>query len=87
MEHSPQKQTVPTVDELVSDIRLSLVWSDLAHEYMGHGARWIHDRMRGRTREGEPVEFTPEELEQLRGALCDFADRIRRAADKLAPGR
>lgn len=29
--------------------------------------------------------FTPQEIEQLRGALCDLSDRIRRAADKLSP--
>ena len=27
--------------------------------------------------------FTPHEAEQMKGALCDLADRIRRAADNI----
>ena len=32
---------------------------------------------------GNPCEFTPEEKEQLRGALIDLSERIRRAAEKI----
>ena len=31
----------------------------------------------------KPTEFTIEERYQLKGALCDLADRIRKAADSI----
>ena len=39
--------------------------------------------MDGRDGNGKPTEFSLEERTRLKGALCDIADRIRRAADTI----
>lgn len=39
--------------------------------------------MDGRDTDAKPSAFTPEEAQQLKGALYDLADRIRRAADNI----
>ena len=59
------------VRSALRDIDLSISWGHIARDYFqkdGHG---------------NPCEFSTEEKEQLRGALIDLSDRIRRAADKI----
>ncbi|MBQ8829595.1 MAG: DUF5053 domain-containing protein, partial [Burkholderiaceae bacterium] len=44
---------------------------------------WLYHKMDGRDGNGKPTDFTPEEAQQLKGALVDLSDRIRRAADLI----
>ena len=46
---------------------------------------WFQHKIYGIDGNGGVGGFTPHEIEQLRGALYDLSDRIRRAADKLSP--
>lgn len=39
--------------------------------------------MDGRDGNGKPTAFNPEEAAQLRNALCDLSDRIRRCAESI----
>jgi hypothetical protein len=39
--------------------------------------------MKGIDGNGKPTEFNLAERIQLKGALCDLADRIRRSADSI----
>ncbi len=39
--------------------------------------------MDGRDGNGKPRAFNPEEAAQLRNALCDLSDRIRRCAESI----
>ena len=46
---------------------------------------WFQHKIYGIDGNGGVGGFTPQKIEQLRGALYDLSDRIRRAADKLSP--
>lgn len=50
-----------------------------------HGATWLYDMLRGYTTDmkSRMPDFTPDERQRLKGALCDMADSLRRAAESL----
>lgn len=72
-----------TMKQKMWDIIVAISWADIARTYFGKPSSWLYDKLEGRVTGGQQAGFTPEEAEQLRGALCDLADRIRRAADKI----
>lgn len=74
---------VITMKSKMSDILVSISWSDLSRKYFGKSNSWLYHKMDGRDGNGKPTSFSPEEAEQLKGALCDLADRIRKAADLI----
>lgn len=76
------KETV-TMKSKMSDILVSISWSDLSRKYFGKSNSWLYHKMDGRDGNGKPTSFSPEEAEQLKSALCDLADRIRKAADMI----
>lgn len=67
----------------MTDILVSISWADLSRRYFGKSNSWLYHKMDGRDGNGKPTAFTPEEAEQLKGALCDLADRIRKASDMI----
>ena len=67
----------------MTDILVSISWADLSRRYFGKSNSWLYHKMDGRDGNGKPTAFTPAEAEQLKGALCDLADRIRKAADMI----
>ncbi len=78
------RQTAPgSVKEQLRDIMVAVSWADIAQHYFGKSSTWFYQKRNGVDGNGKPTDFTPEEKEQLRGALCDLSDRIRRCADAL----
>ncbi len=67
----------------LADIRLAISWRELSSRYFSKSCSWFYHKMDGIDGNGKPMSFTPEEKAQLHGALCDLADRIRRAADTI----
>ncbi len=67
----------------LDDIDDNLMWGQLAEDYFDKSASWFYNKLRGVDGNGGVGGFTDAELLQLKGALCDLADRIRRAADNL----
>ncbi len=67
----------------LSDIILDINIAKVANRYFGKSSGWLYHKFNGIDGNGKPTDFTPEELRQLKGALCDLADRIRKAADNL----
>ncbi len=67
----------------MNDILVAISWRDLANNYFGKSSSWLYHKMDGIDGNGGKGGFTPEEAQQLRGALCDLADRIRRCADTI----
>lgn len=76
------------IKDKLDDLLLAVSWGDLARRYFNKPSSWFRARLDGMDWDGNEVEFTPEELQQLKTALNDLADRIRRAADniKKSPG-
>lgn len=75
-----QKETMKAI---LKDILVSISWSDISRRYFSKSNSWLYHKMDGHDGNGKPAAFTPEEAEQLKNALYDLADRIRRAADRI----
>ena len=72
-----------TMKSQLSDILLAVSWSDLSRTYFGKSNSWLYHKLDGVDGNKKPTDFTEEERLILKGALCDLADRIRRAADTI----
>ena len=74
-----------TVKEKLRDVYLDLDIRRLANHYFGKSGSWLYhkfDRV-DVNGTGNPDDFSAEQLRQLRDALLDLSDRIRRAAENL----
>lgn len=65
--------------ELLLDINVAR----LAHRYFHKSSGWLYHKFDGIDGNGKETDFTPEERELFKGALCDLADRLRCAADEI----
>jgi len=74
----------PTIREVLDDISTDISWAKLSRRYFGKPSSWIYHKIEGFGNNGIPSGFSPEELEDFRGALVDLSERIRRAADNIA---
>lgn len=72
-----------TMKAQLSDLLISISWADLAKRYFNRSGSWLYHKLDGIDGNKKPTAFTDEEREQLRGALIDLSDRIRRAADSI----
>lgn len=61
----------------------SLPIRNIANTYFNRSASWLYQKLDGIDGNGGVGGFTDDELQILKGALCDLADRIRTASDKL----
>lgn len=66
-----------------SDIMLAISWRELANTYFHKSSSWLYHKMDGIDGNGGVGGFNPHETEQLRGALVDLSNRIRRVADSI----
>ena len=67
----------------LQDIMLDISWAKFAKKYFDKSPSWIYHKIDGVDGNGVEKGFSPEELEQFKGALYDFSERIRKSADKL----
>jgi hypothetical protein len=67
----------------MSDILIAISWREIARTYFGKSSSWLYHKLDGIDGNGGTGGFTVDEAAQLKGALCDLADRIRRAADTI----
>lgn len=67
----------------MDDILLAISWGNLAKTYFTKSASWFYHKMDGRDGNGKPTEFNLEERAELKEALVDLSNRIRRAADSI----
>ncbi|MDD7318538.1 MAG: DUF5053 domain-containing protein [Prevotella sp.] len=65
------------------DIYLSVSWREISRTYFEKSVPWFQHKMYGIDGNGGVGGFTPEEAQQLKGALIDLSDRIKRAADNI----
>lgn len=71
------------VRKLLGDIEVAISWREIARRYFGKSSSWLYHKLDGIDGNGGEGGFSDAELEQLKGALHDLADRLRRAADSL----
>jgi hypothetical protein len=83
MEQTVTLEKRPTMYQQLADIDDNISWGALAKEYFDKSASWFYHKMDGIDGNRKPTEFSLEERIQLKGALCDLADRIRRAAERI----
>ena len=69
--------------EKLRDILLDINIAKLARRYFDRSSGWLYHKFDGIDGNGGTDDFSPAELEKLRGALYDLSDRIRKAADSL----
>lgn len=67
----------------MADIMLSVSWRDFANTYFQKSSSWFYHKMDGIDGNGGKGGFNEDEAEQMRGALMDLSDRIRRAAESI----
>ena len=72
-----------TMKKQLEDLLISISWRDLANRYFEKSGSWLYHKLDGVDGNKKPTSFTEEEKYQLKGALIDLADRIRRAADAI----
>lgn len=80
-----QDLLISDMKQRMSDIYLAVSWREIKRDYFNNGKSmsWFQHKMYGIDGNGGVGGFTPEEAEQLYGALNDLANRIRRAADSI----
>ena len=84
MEIAVQKaDKITDMKNRMSDIYLSVSWREISRTYFEKSVHWFQHKMYGIDGNGGVGGFTPEEAQQLRGALVDLSNRIRRAADSI----
>jgi hypothetical protein len=67
----------------MKDILMSVSWRDFANTYFQKSSSWFYHKMDGIDGNGGVGGFDEEEAEQMRGALIDLSNRIRRAAESI----
>ncbi|PDS26490.1 DUF5053 domain-containing protein [Flavobacterium branchiophilum] len=73
----------PTAKAQLDDIILDVSWADISKTYFGKSSSWIYNKLNGRDGNGAHGEFNEQETENLRNALFELSDRIRKCAEKL----
>ena len=71
------------VKQRIQDIQMLVSWREIAHTYFGKSSSWLYHKLDGIDGNGGVGGFTEEEKTKLRGALCEVANRIRAAADRI----
>lgn len=67
----------------IKDIQMAISWREFANTYFQRSSSWFYHKLDGIDGNGGEGGFTPEEAEQMRGALIDLSNRIRRAAESI----
>ncbi len=67
----------------LGDIQMAISWREFANTYFKRSSSWLYHKLDGIDGNGGEGGFTPEEAEQMRGALIDLSNRIRRAAENI----
>lgn len=67
----------------LKDILMVISWRELSNTYFHKSSSWLYHKMDGIDGNGGEGGFSEHEAMQLRGALIDLSERIRRAADEI----
>ena len=74
---------VTDMKKKLSDVLMAISWREFANTYFQRSSSWFYHKMDGIDGNGGQGGFNEEEVEQMRGALIDLSNRIRRAAENI----
>ena len=74
---------VTDMKKKVRDIQMAISWRDFANTYFQRSSSWFYHKMDGIDGNGGEGGFNEEDVEQMRGALIDLSNRIRRVAETI----
>ena len=74
---------VPTIREQVWDIIVEVSWGQISKQYFGKSRSWLSKKMNSKGFNGGEGDFTEEEKKQLKDALFDLSERIRKVAYQI----
>ena len=74
---------VTDMKKRVRDIQMAISWRDFANTYFHRSSSWFYHKMDGIDGNGGQGGFNEEEVKQMRGALIDLSNRIRRVAESI----
>lgn len=74
---------VSDMKQKMQDILMTISWRDFANTYFQRSSSWLYHKMDGIDGNGGKGGFNEEEAQQMRGALIDLSNRIRRAAESI----
>ena len=67
----------------IRNIQMAISWRDFANTYFQRSSSWFYHKMDGIDGTGGIGGFNEKEAEQMRNALFDLSDRIRRVAEGI----
>lgn len=76
-----KKESVLSTRAQLQEISLDITWSKIAKKYFGKSSSWIYNKINEIDGNGGKGGFTQEEKQQLKDALYDLSERIKRTAD------
>lgn len=76
-------ERIPTVKDKLRDILTLVGFGQVCIQYFGKTPSWLYNKINHNLVNGKTADFSWQELDQLRHALLDVSDRIRRAAECL----
>ena len=74
---------VTDMKKKMKDILMCISWREFANTYFQRSSSWFYHKMDGIDGNGGEGGFNEEEVEQMRNALIDLSNRIRRAAESI----
>lgn len=80
---APKTAQITDMKRRLSDILLAVSWREIANNYFDKSVSWFYHKMDGIDGNGGVGGFSEDEARQLRGALIDLSNRIRKSADAI----
>ena len=74
-----ENSTIQQLEDIVTDIS----WGKISDKYFNKRSSWLYSRLYGIDEEAKEVEFTTDEKRQLKNALYDLSERIKKSADNI----
>ena len=83
MNMQERDERICDMKQRMSDIYLAVSWRELNRTYFDKSMSWFQHKMYGIDGNGGVGGFDKKETQQLKGALIDLSNRIRRCADAI----
>ena len=78
-----QPYVITDMKKKLKDILMIVSWRELSNTYFHKSSSWLYHKMDGIDGNGGKGGFSEKEALQLRSALIDISERLRKAADEI----